>query len=341
MKLTGIEEFGRAFIPKNIRPKLRSYLLKAGIQEVPYKQYGWLFILSIIITGILYIGLFFPYLKDYGPLTFMVLTAIIWFILQIVMLILVMAILYIKYDLHIINRTRKIEDVLEEFLRYVSENLKAGMPFEKALWEAIRPQFGVLAEEIRLVAKKVMTGQDTTEALQEFTEKYDSPILKRSFQLIIEGIKGGGEIAYLIDKIEQDIRETKELKQEINATNTTYVIFLTLIVIVITPILFALSYNLLLVLKGLAGKISSAAGSSSALPFDLSKVNIKEGNFETFSTFALAIVATFSSMIVSIIRKGNIKEGLKYIPIFIASSLLMYTIFKGILTAVFKSFIGL
>jgi len=122
--------------------------------------------------------------------------------------------------------------VLPDFLRFVSENLKGGLPFERALWSAIRPEFGVLASEVRLAAKRVMTGQDVDEALQEFTSKYESPMLRRSFNLITEGMKGGGEIADLIDRIVEDIEDTKELKSEMATTNLSYVIFVSFVVLI-------------------------------------------------------------------------------------------------------------
>ena len=67
---------------------------------------------------------------------------------------------YFYVDLKIFNRTKQVEAVLPEFLNMVSENLKGGMAFENALWSSIKPEFGVLGDEMRLTAKKVITGQD-------------------------------------------------------------------------------------------------------------------------------------------------------------------------------------
>ena len=56
-KIIFLEEFGKAFVPKRVIPYLREYLLKAGINEVPYRFFGALFYLSAIITGFIYIFL--------------------------------------------------------------------------------------------------------------------------------------------------------------------------------------------------------------------------------------------------------------------------------------------
>ena len=343
-KFVTLEEFGRAFIPRRVRPNLRRYLFKAGYLEVPYSLFGALFVLSIIITGL---GLIFMLMPLIGGLSWgaqLIVTFLYWVVTNSLVLLLIIVIIYIWLDVKILKRTREMEDVLEEFLRYVSENLKGGMNFDKALWEAIRPQYGTLAEEIELIAKQVITGKDISEALIDFTDKYNSPTLKRAFQLIVEGMKGGGNIAYIIDKVEQNIRQTKELMQEMIAANTTYVIFMGAIVLVIAPALFGLSYNLLKVLEKIAGKIaqSGGGGSPTGMGFmDFSQLSINPTAFKNFSLGALGIISLFSAMIMAIIQKGNVKEGLKYIPIFIIISLVMYLLFKAMLGALFVGMIDI
>ena len=36
LKIIFLKEFGKAFVPKKFAPDLRKYLLKAGLNEVPY-----------------------------------------------------------------------------------------------------------------------------------------------------------------------------------------------------------------------------------------------------------------------------------------------------------------
>ncbi len=342
MKLVFLEEFGKAFVPKRIRPRIRSYFMKAGYSKVPYRLFGELFYLSVFITAVIYIAIVHPFLveKKVSLVVFLLTTFLSWAALQLAIVSFLMIFLYIYLEQKIFRRTRELESVLQEFLRYVSENLKGGMSFEKALWDAIRPKFGILAAEIRLAAKKVMTGQDMEQALQEFTDKYNSPILKRTFNLIIEGMKGGHEIADLIDRIELNLRETKELKDEIIATNSTYVIFLTVIALVIAPALFALSFNLLQILGVLSTKLSAAAGGNPNLPLNIGSISVDPQMFIKFSVYSLAVTSAFSAMIVAIIRKGSVRPGLKYIPIYVVVSLVSYYIFKAILLTFFGQLVG-
>lgn len=339
MKFVILEEFGKAFIPKKFRPTLREYIMKAGYTQVPYKLFGALFYVSIIITGLIYITQVYP--KISGKETYIILFALltfgIWIAIQLGILFTFMIGIYAYLNFKIFNRTKEIERVLQEFLRYVSENLKGGMSFDKALWNAIRPRFGILADEISLVAKKSITGQDLETALKEFTLKYDSPTVKRVFHLIIEGMHGGSPIAELIDSIEKNLRETRELQSEISATNTTFVIFLTFIVVVIAPALFGLSYNLLIIIGNISEKLAfSTQATGGNLPISIGEIKVQPAAFKTFSTYALGIIAVFTAMIISIIKKGNIKQGVKSIPVYVFSAIMMYIIFR----AVFFSFFG-
>lgn len=329
MKLIFLEEFGKAFLPKKARPKIREYLMKAGITEVPYKFFGGLFYISIVSTYFIYLKFVYPWLLAHvGMFGFLFLTFFVWVLIQLSIAFSIILVVYQYLEYRIFTRTKKMEDILPEFLRYVSENLKGGMSFDKALWSAIRPRFGVLADEVGLVAKKVMAGEDVEEALDEFTRKYDSPMMRRSFNLIIEGMKGGSEIAELIDRIETNLRDTKILKQEMAATNATYVIFMTFIVLIIAPVLFGLSFNLLIILRSIAGTLGSAAGKASNMPLNIANISINPDGFKTFSIAALVVISVSCSMIISIIDKGSIRQGIKKIPLYAVISVAMYLLMK-------------
>ncbi len=332
------EEWGKAFVPKRLRPDLRSYLLKAGITEVPYATFGAFFYLSLLATFIIYFWKINPLFYNENSLVkIFLISGGTWFILPILFSVGLGLAYYFYLDMKVYNRTKRMEEVLPDFLRFVSENLKGGMSFEKALWSSIKPEFGVLASEVRLAAKKVMTGQDVEDALDEFTTKYDSPILRRAFKLIVEGMKGGGQIADIIDRIIEDIEETRELKAEMRATNLTYIIFVSFVVLVVAPGLFTLSFQFLVVLQGLGSKLGSAnvAGAPSFL-ISFGKVAINTEDFKTFSQLALGTIAIFASMIVSIISKGSIKAGIRLIPVFLISSIVAYRVFMAVASSLFS-----
>lgn len=328
------EEFGKAFIFEKIRPKLRYHLLKAGITEVPYSLFGWCFHISAIITLIIFILIFNRLPRDTFSMLISAFSA--WFIIQLIIVTVIISLLYGAFSLKVYNRTKEIERVLPDYLQFVEGNLRGGMSIDKALWSAVKPRFSILAEEIKIAAKKVMTGGDTEQALLEFTEKYESPIVRRSFLLIIEGIKGGGALADLINKVIKNINETRNLKQKMVAATTTFTIFISAIVIFIAPMLFALSYNLLIILQSFAKKIGTTMQQTAIQsPINFSNISITPENFKIFAMVALGVIALFSSMIIAILQRGDVLGGIKYIPIFIIGTEVLFIVFITLLTAVF------
>ena len=337
LRIIFLEEFGKAFVPKRAIPNLRMFLLKAGITKVPYKFFGALFYLAAIITGIVYVLYIYPFLQQYSQLAILAASTVSWFTFQISVAVFFIMLVYFYVDLQIYLRTKKMEDMLPDFLQVVSSNLKGGMSFENALMGAIKPRFSILANEMAEVSKKVMTGHDVSVALSELGEKYNSPMLRRSIDLMISELESGGKISDLIDNIVKNIKETRALKEEISASAISYIIFIAAIVIVISPLLFSLSFYLLNIILNFVDRLAGTATAN--LPFSVSAVEVDPNSFRYFSMAAIATIAFFSSLIVSIVEKGNIKSGLKYIPIFLIGSLGFYFIFMSILGFVFSGIV--
>ena len=335
VKIIFLEEFGKAFVPKKFIPTLRKYMLKAGFDEVPYKFFGLLFYISAAITFFLYIIYIFQYLKKFSLFEIYIYSAIAWFIAQMFFAIFFFLLVYFYLDLRIYSRTKKMEDQLPEFLQVLSSNLRGGMTFEKALWAAIKPRFEILGIEMAKVSKKVMTGYEVSKALTELADKYDSLMLRRTVDLMISELESGGNVAELIDRIVDNLKETKALKNEMSGAAIAYVIFISVIVVVISPLLFALSSQLLIVIVSFVDKLSGATQATTTLPFTFSKVNVKPEDFRIFSTIAIFVISFFSSMIVSIVEKGDIKGGIKYIPIFVVGSMAMYYFFINVIKTFF------
>ncbi len=340
LKIIFLEEFGKAFVPKKFAPNLRSYLLKAGFNDVPYKFFGLLFYISAFITGFIFVAFVYPYLKQLSLFQIYLYSFVGWFAIQIFFATLFILLTYFYLDLKIYHRTRKMEELLPDFLQVLSANLKGGMTFEKALWSAIRPRFAVLGSEMAKASKKVMTGYDISTALIELSEQYNSLMLKRTVDLIISEIESGGNAAQLIDRVVENLKETKELKNELSAAAISYVIFISVIVILISPLLFALSFHLLNLVLGFITKIASTTSSSSThLAFSFSTAHTNPDDFKLFSISSIVVIAFFSSLIVSIVEKGDMKAGLKYIPIYTIGSVIFYFIFMKALSAMFSGII--
>jgi Flp pilus assembly protein TadB len=335
LKIIFLEEFGKAFVPKRFIPNLRKYMLKAGFNEVPYRFFGLLFYISAFMTTLIFVTFIFPYLKRFSLFEIYVYSFLGWSVIQFFFAALFIMLVYFYLDIKIYYRTRKMEEQLPDFLQVLSANLKGGMTFERALWAAIKPRFGILGSEMAKTSKKVMTGYEVGKALTELADNYDSLMLRRTVDLMISELESGGNVSELIDRIVDNLKETKVLKDEMSVSAITYVIFISVIVIVISPLLFALSFHLLQVVINFINKLSVTTQNVSNLPFVFSRVTTNLGDFRKFSIIALLVISSFSSLIVAIVEKGEIKGGLKYIPIYVFGAISMYFLLMKVLKVLF------
>jgi Flp pilus assembly protein TadB len=332
-----LQRFGEAFVPKRFRSELREYLFKAGIDQIPYKYFGSLFWLTLVLTYAIYFSLIFRPVSEMGALVVLVVTFLAWFLIQSSLSFFIVLIVYFYLNIRIYNRTKSIEDALPDYLTLVSTNLKGGLSFEKSLWAAIKPEFGILAKEVTLASKKVLTGNDLRDSLEELGRKYNSPNLRRALNLIIGEVESGGRIVDVIDRVITNLKKTQSLKQEMAAATVTYTIFMVAIVIFITPALFALSQQLLNIIINVTSQLSGSVGSTGGMPLQFGEASIDPKDFKTFAVVAIGIISTFSAMIISIITQGDIRGGLKYIPVFLASAVIFFFVFTNMLGGLFGS----
>ncbi|MGV8162736.1 MAG: type II secretion system F family protein [Candidatus Nanoarchaeia archaeon] len=331
-----LDEIGKAFVPKSVRPGLRFYLSKAGIQTVPYSSFGVLFYILLVLTAIIYIVTNFftraGTMANGSAFLTGIIVFLFWVVCLIVLSVVIIAGIAFYLNMKIYNRVKEIDTYLPDYLVLVSTNLKGGLSFEKSLWNAIKPEYGVLADEMGIVSKKVMTGSDLSEALKEFAEKYESPSVKRTIDLILGEIQSGGQIAKVLDQTIESLRKTRIIKEEMVANTLMFTIFISAIVIFISPLLFALAYNLLAILIGVSAEIGPSLADAQGMAFSFNEIPIDKEDFKIFSILALSIISISSAMILSLIQKGDIRGGLKYIPFFLAMSIMFYFIFISALS---------
>ncbi|MFT7615690.1 MAG: pilus assembly protein TadC [Candidatus Woesearchaeota archaeon] len=328
------DSFGKAFVPKKARRHIREYLFTAGINAEPYNRLGMLFIASMTITTLIFIGLILPILTDKNPLEVWLISFFSFTGIALGIIGLVVLVTYFCLDLVIYRRVTEIEQVLPDYLQLVSTNVKSGMPFEKSLWYAIKPRFGVLSQEMQITLKRVMTGYDLGDALIDLGLKYKSPMVNRAVNLLVGELDSGGKISHIIDGMVANLKKNQKMKAEMAASVITYMIFIGTIVIFISPALFALSFNLLSFMDRFISKVGES-GAATIGPLALDGGNIDLNDFQMFAYAAVTSVSILSSMIVSIIERGNIKGGVKYIPIFLIGSLFAFFVFMVILNAIF------
>ena len=325
------------------RHKLLYYIERAGLNIPPQILSKTVFNMCVLINLAISSFLIYHFSVTFGITwtTILLSIATLWVLVFAIIVFIIWVLFYIVVDLKIFKRKVDIEDVLPDYLQLTASNIKAGMTIDRALWYAVRPRFGVLANEIEAVAKETMRGEDLKTALRKFADKYDSVLLKRSISLLIEGIEAGGEIGDLLNKIAINVQESKIMRKEMSANVTTYVIFISFATIMAAPVLFALAGILIKVISNLGSALGNVgfAGSTSGFGLSFSGSGTSYNDFRIFAIVSLIITSFFSAIIISTIKKGNAKFGLKYIPIFIVVTIALFLIADKVLGKLMEVFL--
>lgn len=250
--------------------------------------------------------------------------------------------LQLGFDLVVVligdKRGSFVESVLPDALQLMSSNIRSGLTPDKALLFAARPEFGILENEIKLAARKAVAGESIESALMVLGNRIKSRIINRTFTLIVEGMKKGGEIASLLEQTAEDIRDLKILKKEIAAQVGMYAIFIFIAVGFAAPLLFAFSSHLVETMTAIGSKISITESMKYTTigSLKLSVVKISPDFLRIYSLLTLTLSSIFGSLIVGLLQDGKESAGVKFIPILLLSNFIIYFVVRFILS----SFLG-
>lgn len=299
--------------PKRIMAKYRELLGYANLGIDPYKftgfvlsfgfVFGWMaaFVLGAMFNFNLWItfGLAF--------LSFEV-TVYIWLLLS------------------VDSKARVIEAALPDALQLMSSNLRAGLTPEKALLLAARPEFGPLTDEITRAGKDVMIGKEISTALMDMAKHVKSDKLRKTMELIVSGLRSGGELASLIEQTSRNLRDQEFVDQKIRSNVRMYIIFIFSAVGFGAPLLYGLSSFLVDVMKEVISKVEIPTESTGpmSMPLTITKVSISSEFVMTYVLTSLVMTSFMGSLIMGLISRGEEKQGFKLVPILIAISIVVF-----------------
>lgn len=240
----------------------------------------------------------------------------------------------------ITDRTQRVEAVLPDFLLMVAANLRSGMTPFAAFQAAARPEFGPLQTEIAYVSSRALGSESFADALKGLTSNIDSPMLRRLIVFFENGLKSGGRLAYLLETSAEEIRETEDIKRQMVINTKTYAIFVVFILLFGLPLLLAISTQFLGVFAKVQTSIGEAGQEGGGLA-GLSAPKIKvDVRFIDQMTYVIILgTAVLTAMLVGIIAEGRTLYGLKYFPPLAVAAMVMFLIFKAIISGFIGSLI--
>lgn len=318
-------ELGRLIEKKGIS-SIKKSLAYANLKINPYVWVGLNINLAILITVVVNFAVYF---STQNPLY----VIISLFFVPAMYYLVISTILSVLSD----QRARFVEETLPDALLLMSSNLRSGLATDEAIMLSARPEFGFLADKLREAGGRVTTGETFESAFSKLSEGVDSQILEKTVNLIIEGIESGGEMATLLEETATDIRDNDLLQREVRSVILVYALFIFIAAVVTAPILYAISTHLAGALSRLSGAISVAFLTRGAPTLNIVPSEISTDFLLTFSYINLIITAVFGALMVALITRGNERYGIRYIPLFVVISMIIFLVVRYLVSGFFGS----
>lgn len=266
-----------------------------------------LFLSKLIVGGIiLSLGMFFI-LIGHGIFTALISGVVVF-----------LTIIFGAYTwlfLSAINRIKKIEDLLPDFLALMASNIKSGLTPDRAFLLSARKEFGPLAEEIDIAAKETIAGTSFADAFMNMTHRIDSEMFAKTVRLIVEGVNSGGNLGNLLEDTSLDLRRFKSIRKDVSATVLVYELFIFAAVGFGGPLLYSVAYFLIDMVSKIRSNLHINTDISAQMPMMHGTTALNLGSVFIFAIAAIGVTVFFGALTAGSIVNGKESDGIKYIPI--------------------------
>jgi archaeal flagellar protein FlaJ len=257
--------------------------------------------------------------SDFTPLISLILTFILSFLV-------IQIFIYTLISMNATNRGRFIEKILPDALQLIAANLRAGMTIDRALIGANRTEFGYFNQQFTIVGKEISTGTEIGEALTNMTKRIKSTRFQKAINLIVTGLSSGGELSNLLSEVAENLVHEKNIEEKIKTNVTTYLIFIGAATGFAAPLLYGLSTVIVQILTSVFSSVD--VPDTGNMPFSIS-MSPETAEFlpafvKTYTLVSLITLGVMAGFLLGLIKKGEIKYGITYIPTIVGFGLLIY-----------------
>ncbi|MRH44317.1 type II secretion system protein [Aquibacillus halophilus] len=187
----------KKFLTKDKNVKLELFLSRSGVPLKPEEYVMFQFISIALTSGISYL--------IFESLLILPFTAVLGY--------------YIPKMILVNKQKRRLKDFnddLPEMISTIIGALRAGFSFQQALKSVMEEAGPILKEELKLVIKEMQYGTSVEDALNQLKERMPSEDLDLMIQAIVIQRQVGGNLATVLEKIVETIRDRIKIQGQIS-----------------------------------------------------------------------------------------------------------------------------
>jgi flagellar protein FlaJ len=208
----------------------------------------------------------------------------------------------------------KIEKATPDFLRDLATASRTGIPLQVALEHASKRIYGPLTNELQQLVAQMSWGMNFNQALDEFGNRIDLPLIKKATVLINEAAKHGGDLSNIFDSTAKYLDSINSWTAKRRQQTTPYVLIFYFSVFMFLFIIIVISNMMFTPLSQ-----TGAGGVSFIKPI------ISQAASRRLFLHASLIEALFGGLIAGKINEDSFVDGLKHVTILaIATGIAFY-----------------
>ena len=210
----------------------------------------------------------------------------------------------------------KIEKATPDFLRDLATASRTGIPLQVALEHASHRIYGPLTHELKLLVAHMSWGMNFNEALEEFSERIDLPLIKKATVLINEAARHGGDLSGIFDSTAKYLESINSWTAKRRQQTQPYVLIFYFSVFMFLFIIIVISNMMFTPLS------QTGAGDISFI-----KPLITQEASRRLFLHAALLEALFGGLIAGKINEDSFYSGLKHVTVLAVASGLAFYLF--------------
>ncbi len=208
----------------------------------------------------------------------------------------------------------KIEKATPEFLRDLSTAARTGIPLQTSLEHASKRTYGPLTDELKVLVAHMSWGMNFNEALTEFSNRIDLPLIKKATVLINEAGIHGGDLSNIFEATAKYLENMNAWDEKRRMQTSPYVLIFYFSVFMFLFIIIVISKMMFTPLA------HSAATSSSFI-----KPILTQSESRRLFLHAALLESLFGGLIAGKINEDSFLDGLKHVAVLaIATGIAFY-----------------
>ncbi len=256
-----------------------------------------------------------------GLVLFLILTVIFNIIYGFVGFVIALAMMVMWPRMQADKRRGAVEDALPDALHHMAVAIKTGLVLESVITEIGEADYGPLSEEFAQVVLEIKRGRTLRDAFLNFALRSGSKDIVRAINLLLEGMESGGPLSDVLDEVSEDMKATKEVKQDRKTFTSQQISFLAMASLMAGPFVMGV--------VGALPQIMEAAmeGAGGEGMMDMAEI------YQVVDALTAYVIlqAISTAIMMGVIMFGEFKSGFKFMIPMALVAYVVYSVVKYIM----------